>query len=240
MSNLRRPTSHRVQAARALAVWTFVVTQALWRKVAALPKVNIDLKPDPVQDFKGDDLPVQNISWLAAAEFCDRLSRATGHLYRLPTEAEWEYACRAGTTGVYAGDLERMGWYAANSGAVPLTDKMLDDALESKDASSRYSRLVNDAKCQPHPVGQKQPNAWGLYDMHGNVSEWCQDWLGDYSAADQQNPMGPGEPGILRSKVFRGGDHFGPAKRCTSANREAADPKAASTGIGFRLARDKG
>ncbi|HKV37754.1 MAG TPA: formylglycine-generating enzyme family protein [Blastocatellia bacterium] len=218
----------------------YEVTQALWREVAALPKVNIDLEPDPSGgDFKGDDLPVQNVSWFEATEFCDRLSRATGHVYRLPTEAEWEYACRAGTAGVYAGDLQKMGWYAGNSGTALIEDGTLNAALKSKDAGTAYSDLLDRYKCQPHPVGRKQPNAWGLYDMEGNVAEWCQDWLGDYPAADQSNPKGPADPGALSSKVSRGGDYFGTADRCTSANREASDPKSASTGTGFRIARTK-
>jgi formylglycine-generating enzyme required for sulfatase activity len=104
--------------------------------------------------FKGDNLPVETVSWDDAVEFCKRLSRMTGREYRLPTEAEWEYACRAGTTGDYAGNLDSMGWDFYNSGE------------------------------QTHTVGQKQPNSFGLYDMHGNVWEWCEDlYHGNYNGA---------------------------------------------------------
>ncbi|MEK6301269.1 MAG: formylglycine-generating enzyme family protein [Acidobacteriota bacterium] len=215
----------------------YEVTQALWREVAALPKVKIDLEKDPSRNFEGNDLPVHQVSWQEAVEFCDRLSRATGNVYRLPTEAEWEYSCRAGTTSVYAGNLDEMCWYGLNSGVKPLTNKMVDDALNSKDRGA-YSSLIDDNKGRPHPVGQKQPNAWGLYDMHGNISEWCQDWLDSYSASDQKNPMGPAG-GSHIFKVFRGGDYFGTADRCTSANREEAQVDDRSDGIGFRLARVK-
>src|SRR5262249_42875910 len=93
----------------------YEVTQKQWRKVASLPKVKIDLPIDPSLT-KGDNLPVESISWLEAVEFCERLSKATRKKYRLPTEAEWEYAARAGTTGAYAGNLDEMGWYGNSSG----------------------------------------------------------------------------------------------------------------------------
>ena len=114
----------------------FEVTQAQYRA----------LMGEGSSYFKGDELPVEQVSWEEAGEFCRRLSQMKGREYRLPTEAEEEYACRAGMTGDYAGDLNAMAWYSSNSGG------------------------------KTHPVGQKQPNAFGLYDMHGNVWEWCLDY----------------------------------------------------------------
>ena len=115
--------------------------------------------------FQGDDLPVETVTWQEAVEFCERLSRKEGKHYRLPTESEWEYACRAGTTGAFgAGDgeasLDQVGWYAKNSGD------------------------------QTHAVGQKKPNAWGLFDMQGNVCQWCSDWCDTYPAGDVTDPQG--------------------------------------------------
>ncbi|MEW6209736.1 MAG: formylglycine-generating enzyme family protein [Acidobacteriota bacterium] len=139
----------------------YEVTQAEWQAVATkLSKVNRDLEADP-SNFKGDNLPVEQVSWEDAVEFCERLSRATGKKYRLPTEAEWEYACRARTTGPYAGNLDSMAWYSGNSGG------------------------------KTHPVGQKQANGFGLHDMHGNVWEWCMDWYGAYSERSSVDPTGP-------------------------------------------------
>jgi formylglycine-generating enzyme required for sulfatase activity len=118
-------------------------TQAQWRWVAEnLPKVERDLNPDPSR-FKGDDRPVECVSWYDAMEFCARLSRATGKTYTLPTEEQWEYACRAGTTTEFA----------------------FGDTLDESQA-----RFNADSTCD---VKQYQPNAWGLYDMHGQVFEWC-------------------------------------------------------------------
>ncbi len=184
----------------------YEVTQAQWRTVATkLPKVKIDLNPDPSY-FKGDNLPVERVSWEEAIEFCDRLSKATGKTYRLPTEAEWEYACRAGTTGPYAGELNSMAWYDSNSGN------------------------------KTHPVGTKQENGFGLYDMHGNVWEWCMDWYSEnyYSQRVSDNPTGP-SAGSFR--LIRGGSWVGNAQDCRSAGRYGLAPTFRDDYLGFRLLR---
>jgi formylglycine-generating enzyme required for sulfatase activity len=136
----------------------YEITQAQWRAVAGLPKVKMELPTDPSND-KGDSLPVEQVSWEEATEFCARLSKATGKAYRLPTEAEWEYTRRAGSTGDDVGNLDERTWYYKNSGG------------------------------KTHPVGQKQPNAWGLYDIPGNVAEWCQDLFKPYSDREQVDPL---------------------------------------------------
>jgi formylglycine-generating enzyme required for sulfatase activity len=165
--------------------------------------------------FNGIGRPVDQVSWVDANEFCRRLSRfseekTTGFRYRLPTEAEWEYACRAGTTTRYsfgASDSRgnRYGWSKANS----------DN--------------------QTHEVGLKQPNPWGLYDMHGNVWEWCQDWHGEYSRSDVTDPKGPAE-GLLR--VVRGGSWFNPIGFSQSASRGRSKPDRRVNNHGFRVVRE--
>ena len=165
--------------------------------------------------LKAADRPVEQVSWDDAMEFCHRLTereRAAGRLpegyaYTLPTEAQREYACRAGTAGPYAGDgnLDDMGWYSDNSGNTM------------------------------HPVGQKQANAWGLYDMHGNVGEWCKDWFGDYPGGSVTDPTGP----VLGSaRVVRGGSCSLPARFCRSAFRRKIEPGNRDNHLGFRLALD--
>lgn len=161
--------------------------------------------------FGGADRPVEQVSYDDALEFGRRLTareRAAGRLpdgyeYSLPTEAQWEFACRAGTSGDYAGSLESMGWYDRNS----------DE--------------------QTHPVAQKQANAWGLYDMHGNVWEWCFDWNGAYAGGTVRDPAGPFS-GTVR--LCRGGGWDGAAARCRSANRFRRDPGRRYFSLGFRLA----
>lgn len=173
---------HRVTLSKGFYMGTTPVTRKQWKAV---------MKTDP-SGFKGDDLPV-TVSWDDALEFCQRLSakEAKGK-YRLPTEAEWEYACRAGTTGAYGGtgNLDEMGWNADNSG----------------------QRL--------HPVAQKQPNAWGLYDMHGNVWQWCNDCAGAYAKGAVTDPTGPrpNKPGNYYH-VSRGGSFDSPASVCRAAQR---------------------
>jgi len=144
----------------------YEVTQAQWRAVAGLAKVNIDLNPNPSY-FKGDDLPVENVSWYEAVEACARLSRLTGRDYRLPSEAEWEYACRAGTSApFYFGET-------ITSDLVNFDGSVVYGAAPK----GKYREKTTD-------VGSFPPNAFGLYDMHGNVWEWCADpWHSNYNGA---------------------------------------------------------
>ena len=146
--------------------------------------------------FKGPKNPVNQVSWNDAAEFCKKLSAKTRGIVRLPTEAEWEYACRAGTkTRFYFGDSEKQlgdyAWYKENS------DKKV------------------------HPVAQKEPNAWGLYDMHGNAWEWCSDWHGSYANAKAVDPQGPASG---KDRVLRGGSWGDDAVSCRAARRLGRAP----------------
>ncbi|MEZ5594077.1 MAG: bifunctional serine/threonine-protein kinase/formylglycine-generating enzyme family protein [Gammaproteobacteria bacterium] len=153
--------------------------------------------------------PVINVDWDDASGYCEWLSEQTGQHYRLLTEAEWEYACRAGSIGKYCfGDNQRdlgaYAWFGENSGG------------------------------KIHPAGEKRPNAWQLYDMHGNVWEWVQDWYGEYSQSAQNNPSGPAS-GFNR--VIRGGSWFNVAGNCRSAFRSSWLPGYRSYDLGFRVAR---
>ena len=192
---------HRVTLSQGYWLGSTEVTQGQWQSV---------MGSNP-SHFKGGNLPVEKVSWEDAMSFCRKLTereRAAGRLsgdlaYTLPTEAQWEYACRAGTTGAYAGDLDAMAWYAKNSGR------------------------------KTHPVGTKRANAWGLYDMHGNVWEWCSDWYGDYPRGSVTDPTGANS-GSLR--VLRGGSWGVTARYCRSADRFRDSPGYAWNLLGFRLA----
>ena len=170
--------------------------------------------------FKGAENPVENVSWDDAVEFCRKLSqlpaeKAAGNVYRLPTEAEWEYACRAGTTTKFSfGDDDSEGrwfWY-----------------LELGD----YAWYRENSDNKTHPVGSKQPNAWGLYDMHGNVWEWCQDWHGDDPSGAVTDPAGPASGSF---RVIRGGSWYDSAEDCRSAYRSARSPSIPYDYWGFRV-----
>jgi len=166
-----RPVT-RVTLSRGFWLGKTEVTQAQWQEVMG----------NNPSTFQGATRPVEHVSWDEAMQFCERLSereRAAGRLpegygYTLPTEAQWEYACRAGTTGRYAGDLDAMGWYSANSGS------------------------------QTQPVARKQANAWGLHDMHGNVWEWCLDRHGNYPGGSVTDPSGAssGSGRVFRGGCF--------------------------------------
>jgi formylglycine-generating enzyme required for sulfatase activity len=173
----------------------YEVTQAQWRAVMGTNPSN----------FKGDNLPVENVSWNDATEFCRKLSQMTGREYRLPSEAEWEYACRAGTTGDYAGNLDAMAWYFSNSGS------------------------------QTHPVGQKQPNSFGLYDMHGNVWEQCEDWYHDsYNGAPTDGSAWL-SGGDSSRRVYRGGSWGRYAVGLRSANRNGSGTGYRDDLVGLRV-----
>ena len=157
--------------------------------------------------------PVEQVSWEDAVEFCKRLSdlpeeKAAGRVYRLPTEAEWEYACRAGSKTAYS----------FGEGSKSLGD---------------YAWFDGNSNNQTHPVGEKKANAWGLYDMHGNVWEWCSDWYGDYPKGAVSDPVGPREGSV---RVFRGGGWYNGAADCRSAVRFWNGPSSRNDYGGFRVA----
>ena len=193
--------SHQVRITKAFEIGKYELTQAQWQAV---------METNPSK-FKGSNLPVDNVSWQDAQQFLEKMNdRNDGYRYRLPTEAEWEYAARARTTGAYAGSLDAMGWYDRNSGS------------------------------QTHPVGQKQPNAWGLYDVHGNVWEWVEDWYGAryYRSSPASDPTGP-PAGLFR--VLRGGSWSDDAVYSRITFRSVAAPGYAQgtsdVDIGFRYVR---
>lgn len=180
------------------AIGKYPVTQAQWKAV---------MGTDPSY-FKGDNHPVEQVSWYYAQEFCRRLSEITGQTFRLPSEAEWEYACRAGSTGKYCfgDDPKQLGdyaWYAENS----------DDTT--------------------HPVGQKLPNAFGLYDMHGNVWEWCQDdWHPNYKGAPTDGSAWEGDSPY---KIVRGGSWFNSQLLARAISRNYFRPANRDFNVGFRV-----
>lgn len=157
--------------------------------------------------------PVEQVTWDDAVDFCKRLSdlpqeKQAGRVYKLPTEAQWEYACRAGSQtafdfGPEANSLGNHAWFVMNSNG------------------------------RTHAVGEKQPNAWGLYDMHGNVWEWCSDWFGDYPKASVSDPAGV-KDGTYR--ILRGGSWDYAAAYCRSANRNGLGPSSRYNDFGFRVA----
>ena len=208
-------TQHKVTLTQGYWLGKYEVTQAQYEAV---------MGTNP-SEFIGADLPVEKVSWNDAKEFCAKLTaseKAAGRLpegyeYTLPTEAQWEYACRAGTTT------------ALNSG------KNLSDEYECPEVDEvgwYYYNSKIDGIRKTHPVGQKQPNAWGLYDMHGNVWEWCLDWYGDYPTTAVTDPPGPvtGE-----WRVIRGGRWNYFADFCRSASRYPNHPSNYDSDIGFRV-----
>lgn len=194
-------TPHRVELTSGFWMGRTQVTQTQWWMVMG----------DDPSEFTGEGRPVEHVDWDRCVAFCRTLTareREAGRLpaglsYRLPTEAQWEYACRAGTAGSLAGGLDSVAWYGGNGGE------------ETK------------------PVGEKQPNAWGLHDMLGNVWEWCADRYGDYPSDAVRDPRGPSS-GTRR--VFRGGCWYAAARVCRPALRGKGVPGCRWEGLGLRLA----
>ncbi len=194
------------------------VTQAQWRVVATLPEINCKLNPNPSY-FKGDSRPVESISWYEIKEFCQRLSKYTDHDYRLPSEAEWEYACRAGTmTPFHFG--ETLTTELAN---------YLDSHLYEDTGKGKYVGKTT-------TVMTFLPNAFGLYDMHGNVREWCSDhWHANYRGAPSDGSAWvTGGNNLFR--ILRGGSCSSRLEDCRSANRYKDVPSYKSYNNGFRIA----
>jgi formylglycine-generating enzyme required for sulfatase activity len=195
----------------------YEITQAQWQAVASLPRFNRDLHPNPSQ-FKSDNLPVERVTWEDAVEFCERLSRATGRKYRLPSEAEWEYACRAGTITPFA------------FGAT------ITPELVNYDGNYPYGRAMKGRYYgKTTPVGEMgAANAFGLYDMHGNVWEWCQDnYHQNYIGAPSDGSVWVG--GETEIRVLRGGSWFYEGQYCRSALRVGNATDYLFNGVGFRV-----
>ncbi|MBO4544474.1 MAG: formylglycine-generating enzyme family protein, partial [Verrucomicrobia bacterium] len=210
-------TQHKVTLTSGFWVGKYEVTQAQYEAV-------MGTNPSSYKD-EHNPLPVDSVSWRDATNFCARLTAneksagrlPKGYVYTLPSEAQWEYACRAGTgTGLNSGknltstttcaEMDEVGWYKANGGS------------------------------KTHPVGQKLPNAWGIYDMHGNVWEWCWDWYDEsYPTDEVVDPAGPGLPGSDTSRVYRGGSWDMNAQSCRSALRGYDQPSHGGNQCGFRV-----
>ncbi len=194
--------AHEVTLTKPFKMGVHEVTQAQYEQVMGV---------NPSK-FKGADNPVETVSWKDAVEFCRKLSelpaeKEAGNVYRLPTEAEWEYACRAGTTTKYS---------------------FGDDESEFGD----YAWHDDNADDKTHPVGGKKPNAWGLYDLHGNVFEWCQDRYGDYPSGTVTDPTGAA---LGSNRVNRGGCWGYTAVNCRSAYRYGYFPSYRHFNFGFRV-----
>ncbi len=191
---------HHVQITKEFYMGATEVTQAQWLAVMGKQPTH----------FTGQDFPVEHVSWENAKKFCEELSKKDGKPYRFPTEAEWEYACRAGTKtrfsfGDQDADLKERGWHKDNSGK------------------------------RSQKAGSLKPNAWGLYDMHGNMWEWCGDLYSEYRKESATDPTGP-DKGVNR--VMRGGSWYEGSQHCSSANRFWDTPTSRYDAYGFRVARD--
>ena len=200
------------------------VTQAQWKAV-------MGTQPWDGERWTkaGGDYAASWISWDDATAFCKALSKKTGSTVRLPTEAEWEYACRAGTTTTYSFGEESMASYFG------------DDSWKLGDYAWYTDNTQNKGKEYAHPVGVKMPNAWGLYDMHGNVYEYCADWYGEeyYANADTRDPKGPSS-GSGNRRVLRGGSWSNGPWYCRSANRGGGTPGRRGSNVGLRVVSDAG
>jgi formylglycine-generating enzyme required for sulfatase activity len=213
---------HKVVLTKGFWMGKYEVTQEQWQQV---------MRNNPSR-FQGVDVPVNSVTWNDCQQFITKLNAlfsARNIYFALPTEAEWEYACRAGTTSrFYTGDsdsdLDRAGWYAGNSGGI---------------IHPRTGWYAGSSGGITHPVGRKQPNAWGLYDMHGNVREWCADWYAEYEPVAVRDPRGMNSG---NERVLRSGDFTFSPKNCRSSTRFRAGPTNPGqqatgwgSGFGFRI-----
>jgi formylglycine-generating enzyme required for sulfatase activity len=213
---------HRVRITKPFYLGTYTVTLEEYQRVMGVNPGAFMAAGDVKDKLGGQDtrrFPAE-CGWDTAVEFCGKLSaraeeKAAGRTYQLPSEARWEYACRAGSTGRYSFSL------GGNAAAKEYDEKALSD----------YGWFGDNAGGMPHAVGLKRASAWGLYDMHGNAWEWCQDWFGtgNHARSATDDPLGPFNDA---SHVYRGGCWRDPARSCRSAFRNSAP---SNWGGGFRV-----
>lgn len=192
----KNEVGHKVLISHVFWCGKYAVTQEQWEKI----------KEKNLSRFKGETLPVENVSWESSQSFCEKSG------FKLLTEAEWEYTCRAGTTTLYSlgdsdSDLARAGWYNENSG----------DNI--------------------HPVGQKTENAWGMYDMHGNIWERCKDFYKEYPNEEVVDPTNPTDTSSGSNRVRRGGSWTDSAENCRSARRITFVPVDRYENLGLRVSK---
>jgi phosphate transport system substrate-binding protein len=228
---------HEVVLTRPLAMGVTEVTQEQWSKVMGtgyLPPEGVHPNEESGRRYLGPSLPAY-VSWDEAAEFCRRLGVAEGRCYRLPTEAEWEHACRAGTRSAFgSGDVLTSSLANVD---IPAQDaSAASNGPEAADSSAAKPKAAQ-PEGRPMPVASFPPNAWGLHDMHGNVMEWCADWAGEYPLESATDPEGP-PTGSKR--ILRGGSWDAYARVARSANRLSQFPVIRTDTIGFRVVLDPG
>jgi formylglycine-generating enzyme required for sulfatase activity len=199
----------------------YPITQAQWRTVAAFPKIELDLDPNP-SNFKGDNRPVEQVTWHEAIEFCGRLTAHSSQTYTLPSEAQWEYACRAGTTRAF-----HFG-------------ETLTTELANYNGNYTYGAEHQGVyRAETTEVGRFRPNAFGLYEMYGNVWEWCLDrYHASYSSWRGRAPTDGSAwvtDGDNKLRLVRGGSWLNNPVNCRSSGRDCADPDNRLNDIGFRV-----
>ena len=212
----RKEVQHEVTITRAFYMQATEVTVKQWR--AIMGKRFFFRKKGTGQ------MPVVRVSWQEAMRFIEKLNALNEGIYRLPTEAEWEYACRAGTTTAYA-------W----GPTITCKDAMYGNNTLKTAVCVDYVRSLGLPTDKPAPAKTYKPNRWGLYDMEGNVWEWCSDWYGPYAKGPVTDPKGPLSG---NDRVRRGGSWYGPGSRCRCANRNFSNPANRYQTTGFRLVRE--
>lgn len=224
-------TPHSVTLTKDYYIGKTVVTQALWQAVMGKYKFGFIKKKTPFI-FKGDNRPAECVSWNDCQEFIEKLNQITGKSFRLPTEAEWEFAARGGINSknfLFSGsnNITEVGWCFINSG---------DEIIETDDLDFFDLEKSWEINCQTHDVALLMPNELGIYDMSGNVFEWCNDWFDKFDSSPQIDPVGPAVAPMGGCHVYKGGGFYSPASTCLTFMRHLCSPSEQQDNLGFRLA----